>query len=152
MSKTIYYDLEFFSDWHCGSGLASGAEADAVVIKDRNGLPYVPGKTLKGLIKEAYMQLYGTSFPEGLFFSDAELSENLKSGILKDSLTEYMYHNVSSIAMKDGVTVKGSLRTIQVTVPCRLSAVIRNVPDDKDDGLLKAMKYVKRLGYGRHRG
>lgn len=43
----IKYKIEFFSNWHCGSGLAAGADVDALVVKDCNGLPYVPGKTIK---------------------------------------------------------------------------------------------------------
>lgn len=49
----IKYTIKFHSNWHCGSGLSAGADLDALVIKDKNGLPFIPGKTLKGLIKEA---------------------------------------------------------------------------------------------------
>lgn len=49
----IRYKVTFFSDWHCGSGLAAGADLDALVIKDNQGLPYIPGKTIKGLLREA---------------------------------------------------------------------------------------------------
>ena len=51
--STIKYEIEFFSNWHCGSGLAAGADVDALVIKDQEGLPYIPGRTLKGLLREA---------------------------------------------------------------------------------------------------
>lgn len=51
--KDIKYKIEFFSMWHCGSGLAGGAEKDISVLKDKNRLPYIPGKTIKGLIREA---------------------------------------------------------------------------------------------------
>lgn len=49
----IKYKVEFFTDWHCGSGLAAGADVDALVVKDPQGLPYIPGKTVKGLLREA---------------------------------------------------------------------------------------------------
>ncbi len=49
----IKYKVEFFTDWHCGSGLAAGADVDALVVKDFQGLPYIPGKTVKGLLREA---------------------------------------------------------------------------------------------------
>lgn len=52
MSTQIKYTIEFHSEWHCGSGLSAGADLDALVIKDKDNLPYVPGKTLKGLIRE----------------------------------------------------------------------------------------------------
>lgn len=49
----IIYKIEFYSNWHTGSGLAAGNDLDMVVIKDENGLPYIPGKTLKGNLREA---------------------------------------------------------------------------------------------------
>ena len=51
--KDLTIKIEFFSPWHCGSGLSAGADADSLVIKDINGLPFIPGKTIKGLIREA---------------------------------------------------------------------------------------------------
>ncbi len=53
----IHYKIEFFSDWHCGSGLSAGADVDALVIKDAEGLPFIPGKTIKGLVREAMEDL-----------------------------------------------------------------------------------------------
>ena len=47
----IDYSIEFFSYWHCGSGLAAGADVDELAIKDGDGLPYVPGRTVKGLLR-----------------------------------------------------------------------------------------------------
>lgn len=53
----IRYTIQFHTYWHCGSGLSAGAALDALVIKDRNDLPYVPGKTMKGLIREAVNEI-----------------------------------------------------------------------------------------------
>jgi CRISPR/Cas system CSM-associated protein Csm3 (group 7 of RAMP superfamily) len=53
----VRYTLTFLSDWHAGSGLSIGAKADASVIKDANGLPFLPGKTIKGLLKDALMDI-----------------------------------------------------------------------------------------------
>ncbi len=51
------YQIRFLTDWHCGSGLTSGADVDALVIKDSNQLPFIPGKTIKGLFREAAEQI-----------------------------------------------------------------------------------------------
>jgi CRISPR/Cas system CMR subunit Cmr4 (Cas7 group RAMP superfamily) len=51
--STLKYKIEFLSDWHCGSGLSSGSDLDSLCIKDELNLPFVPGKTLKGLLHEA---------------------------------------------------------------------------------------------------
>ena len=72
-TKKIEYTITFLSDWHAGSGLSSGAEADAVVIKDSNNLPYLPGKTIKGLVKDALLDLGNNSevIDGNIFFSNA---------------------------------------------------------------------------------
>src|SRR5699024_12014467 len=51
------YQIKFLSDWHVGSGLGAGAETDAEVLKDENKLPYIPGKTIKGLLKAALYEM-----------------------------------------------------------------------------------------------
>ena len=51
------YKIKFLSDWHVGSGLTAGAETDAKVIKDKQNLPYIPGKTIKGLLRDAAREL-----------------------------------------------------------------------------------------------
>lgn len=53
----ITYTIRFYGEWHCGSGLAAGADLDALVVKDANLLPFVPGKTVKGLVREAVENL-----------------------------------------------------------------------------------------------
>ena len=67
----ITYTLKFYSEWHCGSGLAAGADLDALVIKDKNKLPYVPGKTIKGLVREAVESII--SFKSGINAENKEL-------------------------------------------------------------------------------
>jgi CRISPR/Cas system CSM-associated protein Csm3 (group 7 of RAMP superfamily) len=57
-TKDINYTITFFSEWQCGSGLAAGADVDVLAIRDKDGLPYVPGKTVKGLVREAIETLY----------------------------------------------------------------------------------------------
>ena len=149
----IVYKVEMYSDWHCGSGLASGADADAVVVKDKDGLPYVPGRTLKGLVSEAMAVVCGKGLPSGMFFSDAVLQEDLRTRIVSESLTSFLYRNISAARMTaEGVTEEGSLRTVEVAVPCIMYARILNVPEESLDELKNALKFVKRLGYNRHRG
>lgn len=49
----INYKIEMLSDWHVGSGLDAGSDVDVLVLKDEDNLPYIPGKTIKGLLKDA---------------------------------------------------------------------------------------------------
>jgi len=53
----LNYKVQMLSDWHCSSGLTSGADVDLLCIKDANGFPVIPGKALKGLLKEAALVL-----------------------------------------------------------------------------------------------
>lgn len=53
MNKTIIYQIEFFNYWHSGSGLAGSTYADSIVNKTEGNLPFIPGKTLKGLLRDA---------------------------------------------------------------------------------------------------
>jgi CRISPR-associated protein Csx10 len=40
------------SDWHVGTGAGRG-DIDSVVQRDRDGLPYIPAKTLTGILRDA---------------------------------------------------------------------------------------------------
>lgn len=57
MQKLIY-SIDFTSYWHTGSGLSSGVGAKALVIKDDHDLPFIPGRTLKGMIRDAAENLH----------------------------------------------------------------------------------------------
>ena len=46
------YKVTFLDYWHLSSGLSAGSKLDSTVTRDENGLPYIPGKTIKGLIRE----------------------------------------------------------------------------------------------------
>lgn len=47
----IIFDLHTF--WHAGSGRGRSAILDAEVVRDASGLPYLPGKSVKGLLRKA---------------------------------------------------------------------------------------------------
>lgn len=41
------------SDWHIGSGAGVSGGTDALIQRDRDGLPVIPGSTLTGILREA---------------------------------------------------------------------------------------------------
>jgi CRISPR/Cas system CSM-associated protein Csm3 (group 7 of RAMP superfamily) len=157
MSKIINYKITFLSYWHCGSGLSSGADLSSLVIKDKDKLPFVPGKTIKGLLREAVekiqfyeklnfnlVEIFGIEADEkrGIdakqgccFFTNAALRKDLREVIVIDKLQDFMYHSIAQTAIDDsGVTKKNSLREMQVTIPCELEGKILDVPDEDSDG------------------
>ena len=170
----IHYTIQFFSYWHCGSGLAAGADIDALVVKDKNGLPYVPGKTMKGLVREAVMTLsafkkedkqdllkesfgyFDDAEKAGkgcMFFTNAELGADEQKAIVDHHYQHHLYDSVASTAiMSNGIAKDHSLRKVEVVVPCTLEGKIKDVPAGLVDALLDALKFVKRLGVNRNRG
>lgn len=47
--------LDLHSYWHAGTGQSQGAYADALVLKDSDGIAYLSGKSLKGVIRDGFM-------------------------------------------------------------------------------------------------
>lgn len=163
--KNIEYKITFHTYWHCGSGLAAGANVDALVVKDKDGMPFVPGKTIKGLVREAFSVLYAETDAvkqifgiEGKvrsesFFTNAVMDKNEQKFIVSQNAAPYMYKTLASTAIDDdGIAKDNSLRSIQVTVPCTLTGKIHNIPDDKVEQVSNALRYIKRLGQWRNRG
>ena len=50
---TLRIRIEFLSDWHVGSGLSSSDGTDRGVVRDQHGFPYVPAKTLTGVLRDS---------------------------------------------------------------------------------------------------
>ena len=45
--------IEFLNYWHAGTGKSGGRNVDAVTEKDGNQLPFISGRHLKGLLRDA---------------------------------------------------------------------------------------------------
>lgn len=169
----IKYKIEMLSDWHVGSGLDAGADADALVLKDENNLPYIPGKTIKGLLKDSLNEIkeagkisdseieeifgkkaedYNTERKKA-YFTNAKLSDIENQEITSNELASQLYKNIASTKIgKNGVAVKNSLRTIEVCIPLSLEGSIDTDVENVDEVLEKAMKWTRYLGVNRNRG
>lgn len=82
----INYTIKFYSDWHAGSGLGEGAGQDSTVIRTKDNLPFLPGKTIKGLVKDAGKDLQLDTVNEALFkqlFGEEHRAEEPESGAEK---------------------------------------------------------------------
>lgn len=171
-SDTILYSITFYSQWHCGSGTSAGANLDALVIKDKNGMPFIPGKTLKGLIREAaenvaqfehnvniiedaLLAAFGTegSVTGCMHFSNAVLAKKEYDAIVYNNAQHFLYNKVTTTSIDDeGIAVDHSLRSMETVVPCTMYAQITGVPEDIRETVVKAMRLIKRLGQKRNRG
>lgn len=167
----LTYNILFLSDWHCGSGLSGGAEADVTVIKDDRNLPYIAGKTIKGLLKEALediaevnqctkgdidaifgIEAYDTNDKKA-FFSNATLSKEEREDIAPE-LSDFLYRNIASTQIKPNGTAKeSSLRVMEVCIPITLEGKITGIASQEQKDLLtKALKWVRHVGVNRNRG
>jgi len=179
---TIKYKVEFLDYWHLSSGLSAGAKLDSTVIKDKDDLPYLSGKTLKGLVREMALEFecdfietcFGTTtdkddkcYKEGkeeregsCYFSNATLPTEVADEIKEHKLQERLYDVIAStkIGQKglksetEGIAVTNSLREIEVVVPLTLEGFIDDIPSGYEKNLIQALKMIKRMGLNRNRG
>jgi CRISPR/Cas system CSM-associated protein Csm3 (group 7 of RAMP superfamily) len=171
----INYKIEFFTYWHIGSGMTGGTYADNLVLKDQNNLPYIPGRTLKGLFREASEEIsrlnsslispnqvekiFGKKEGNGLedescaFFKDSVLSKNLADMILKNDKQDSLYQVLSSTKLDDnGLADDGSLRQLEVCVPLSLFGTIEVFDKVDTEFLNHSASWIKNLGLNRNRG
>lgn len=172
----INYKITFLSDWHIGSGLGAGAETDAEILKNTDGLPYIPGKTIKGLLKEAcndiadidegkisrdiIKQIFGKYVEKSFksdsgsaFFGNAIIKCEESKEIIQNGLQNFLFKNVSSTAIdeKTGIASAKSLRTMEVCMPISLEGNIE-IDEKHEEAVKVALKWVRHIGVNRNRG
>jgi hypothetical protein len=180
MKNTVYLDMHIMSFWHAGSGMGRGADVDALVLKGEDNLPYLPGRTVKGLLREGLLsceeagvvssgrtnELFGTPSKPGdpggsvqglLRFEDARLSEEERCWLASPEGAEdaaNLYVPFASTRLDDkGMAEDKTLRTIELAIPLKLEALIKG-PEDGAwvEDLRKACLLVRALGSHRNRG
>lgn len=163
---TLKYKLQFFDYWHLSSGLSAGAKLDSSVVKDSDGLPYAPAKTIKGLAREMVEEFGDSEFLHQCYFANAIIKEDEREEIVSHKLQDNLYDVIAStkIGIKDefdkqgkqietkNIAVDNSLREIEVVPPLTLYGEILDVPKDDYIKLLNALKMIKRMGLNRNRG
>ncbi len=153
-NKTYKIQFQINSYWQAGTGYGGGALADSLVHKDVNGLPFLPGRTIKGLMRDAVSRVeqwghlpktstfyfFGSNpveegitrldtEPGALAFSDAVLPEEITTWLSHPDNTEIrqgLFKQISSTAInpETGCAIDKSLRAIEVTVPLTLTATL----------------------------
>lgn len=178
-SKDMQLEIKLLSYWHAGSGFGRSADADALVLKDRDDLPYLPGKTVKGLLREAMHcceesgavpagtteRLFGKHTEEGkptgstpgaLAFDSAVLPAKEREWLASKNAKTHrdaMYDTFASTSIgNDGIALDRTLRTIELCVPVVLNAPVSGIPEDAEEPLHKACALLRALGSHRNRG
>ena len=170
--KNISYTIKFYSYWHPGGKDGANPQIDNAVLKDKNNMPYIGGKTIKGLIKDGarFVNELNSSTISGDFIKNifgevdtdykadkaANPQNKFTSAVLKEKVKKefapLLYHTKERTALEaDKQSKKHSLRTSEVVIPLELQGKIENFTGDKIM-LELAMKAVKKLGEKRFRG
>lgn len=175
----ITYKIEFKSFWHAGSGLSGGTFSDALVMKDPNGLPFIPGKTIKGLLRDAAVQMHAfdaqiiseefintvfgnvpdaatnhVTTPASSFVTDAYLSRFLIEELEhSESLKSGLFQVLTATQIdSNGISKDASLRQIEVSIPLTLFGKILHIDECYVAEMNHCFQWVKRLGLNRSRG
>lgn len=147
--SSLHFCLKFDlrSEWHVGAGREGGAYADSLVLKDQHDLPVLSGKSIKGLLRQAFReavelqwlagadthtltQLFGC---EGVY-AQAQGALRISSATLtpaeiayfnanpKDKEHLYLVRHTTAIDSHTGAAKEGSLRAMETVVPLALHA------------------------------
>lgn len=148
--------IHFQQYWHAGSGRGSGFVTDSLVLK-KAGLPIFPGKTLRGILRDAvakaeewefYQDLNEKNLANRLFgerkdgegnvryfsllrIGNAELAKHLQEALQKETAAiANFYQNIyqTAVNLESGVAEEKSLRGMEVTVPITLYAEVLQRP------------------------
>jgi len=159
--KSQQLTIEVLTFWHAGSGASGTGDVDAAIIRDAQGLPYLPGRTLKGLFRDAARTLHthqpedtqdprvlfgqegGTSAsPSGLlYFSDARMplpfrqweAAEAAQPAKNKTIVAGLTETIASTALDaNGIALDHALRKIEYAIPMSLLAVI-SWEDSPDD-------------------
>ena len=173
--------INILEAWSAGSGKAEGAFLDAVPALDADGLPYLPGRTLRGLLREAILRLdeaggcraglastlFGsrssgqdryTTSPGLLRVDSARLPVAVRSHLQQHTkLKAGLFHDVFQTAIDDitGVARSRSLRSARLAVPMTLWAnivALKPVTAEQWAALEASLAWLDGVGNGRTRG
>lgn len=155
-------DIKFHSDFSVGGGMGDGFRADSVIARDQDGLPFLPGRALKGALREGAKVLgrcrgdlkdmvdlvFGTSSQaretnqSGLLrVSGGSLQSDLRAVLqgLEDSEREQAVLDLTQVRKQTALdgnrqVVTGSLRGIECGVAglCFTATLRCEVPQDLD--------------------
>lgn len=153
-AATLMIDIRSY--WHPGTGRGSGYHLDAVTHAGADGLPRLPGRTLKGLLRDALQRaehwawqevppgstdaLFGPrgidraeTYPGLLRISDAVLPAEVTAYLSSEQGRAYIpglyaEHFSTAIDAESGVAQSRSLRGMRVLAPLLLQAEVSEIP------------------------
>lgn len=177
MNKTVDFSVKLLSDMCCGNGQGNGSDVDMCCCFDRFGLPEIPAKRFKGLLREKALFLAENNFcsseeAESLFGGEngrssrirvnnlrikdadelAEVSDKYNSREISEVYSEKRYQTAVD---KNGVTKTGSLRIVEtvrkgIEFEGRIFVTDFTEADEKIIG--GSLKLLRNIGLSKNRG
>lgn len=170
--------VTMLSEWLVAGGFDRSSGADQVQVRDSEGFPYIPGRTLRGLLREAcetaaaceagsaldalVASLFGREGEEGcLALTDATLPQEVVAAVLRaqdieerEGLLRLFCGLVARTALtEEGVAKEPTLRISEVGIPGLVFLAQLSAPDKSSLQFLAfAAGLVRRLGACRYRG
>lgn len=174
--KYGFITIDFQHYWHCGSGQAGEGDVDLVPVLEKSGLPYIPGRTLRGRLKwsarelgwpqEQIDRLFGkgnarTLDEEGrLRFTNATMRDRFATACReyhrerKSPKPEVgaLFEDIASTKLLDGLAEDRTLRRVRYVVPVALIAEVEAEDETCWDLLGQLCSHLKAIGKGKHDG
>ncbi|MDR1044968.1 MAG: RAMP superfamily CRISPR-associated protein [Candidatus Adiutrix sp.] len=95
-------EISFLSDWHVGGGLGDGYLADATLVREATGWPYLPGRAVKGALREGARRL----------------------GLAREDLAEWEVNLFGSLTNGEGLNRPGRLQVGNGRLPGDLERLL----------------------------
>lgn len=167
--------IVFESEWLVAGGDSVLGTADMAAVKDDDGLPFVPGRSLRGVLREAVAliddcsrcgwatELFGErldpsggrNYSEGTVrIGNATLVAEIAAACADSDLRTELYTSVRRTSLTDDrVARRHTLREMEVCVPGLILVAAVQVPDRPSlEVVAFAAGLVRSLGHGRSRG
>ncbi len=177
MNKTVKFSVKLLSDMCCGNGDGNGSDVDACCCFDSFGLPEIPARRFKGLLREKadllaengvcggddVISLFGGRNGrnaririDNLRIKDADkLSQAACKYGCSEISAAYSSKRYNTAVNQDGVTKKGSLRIIETVdkgIEFDGTIFITNFVDADKKIIEYSLKLLRNIGLSKHRG
>ncbi|QLP99319.1 MAG: hypothetical protein HZY78_02585 [Burkholderiaceae bacterium] len=101
--------LQIQSYWHIGTGRDAGAAVDVATHRDQDGLPCVPGRHIKGLLRDAFERAHAWGW----------------AGHADGMVVAHLFGQRTERITVDGAPTSGALRVSDARLPEDLRAWLR---------------------------
>lgn len=173
--------IEMLSYWRAGTGRDRPGTLDATCQREDHGLPMIPGKHLKGLLRDALRRAHDFGWvqlsPDNVFGTrephELGPGEDRRGAVRVDSaflppadrlaladhpeLVAQLFEvkRSTAISRETGAAKPGSLRFEEVVVPVTLRAALHPfpwAPDGWDEAIRDSLPLLREVGAHRTRG